>query len=315
MIQNRRKFITTVAASSIALPLVSGFKSMFTEKKAFKINLFSKPLDKFETDFLCECLVNSGIEGIDLTVRKDGKVEPYSVDSALPVLIEKVHRHNLFVEMIVTGILSAEDPLTEKILKTASANGIKYYRMGWFEYDEKTGIWDTLQKYRTVLADIIKLNRKYNIHGAYQNHSGRFVGAPVWDLNELFRDFPPELLGSQYDVRHAMVEGNDTWPIGLRLIASHIRTLAIKDFTWVTTNGKPRPESVPLGEGMVDWDLYFKMIKELNISAPISLHVEYPIFGEGEEKLSLLKQQEIIIKKLKKDTDFIKSYLNKYQLI
>src|SRR5664279_5504497 len=87
------------------------------------------------------------------------------------------------------------------------------------------------------------------------------------------------------------------------LIASHIRTLAIKDFTWVTTNGKPRPESVPLGEGMVDWDLYFKMIKELNISAPISLHVEYPIFGEGEEKLSLLKQQEIIIKKLKKDTD------------
>jgi hypothetical protein len=57
------------------------------------------------------------------------------------------------------------------------------------------------------------------------------------------------------------------------------------------------------------------MVKELNINAPITIHVEYPLLGEVEEKLSLVRQQEIIIKKLKKDTDFIKSYLKKYQLI
>ena len=315
MIQNRRKFISTVAVSSIGLPLVSGIQSFIPVRKNFKINLFSKPLDRYDTDFICECLVNSGIEGIDVTVRKDGKIAPENVDSALPMLIEMARRHNLIVEMIVTGLLSAEDPLIEKILKTASSNGVKYYRLGWFEYEEKSGIWETLQKYRSILADIIKINRKYNIHGAYQNHSGTYIGGPVWDLNELLRDLPPEFIGSQYDVRHAMVEGNDTWPIGMRLIAQHIRTLAIKDFTWVTTNGKPHPETVPLGEGMIDWDIYFKMVKELNISAPITLHVEYPLFAEGEEKLSLVRQQDIIIKKLKKDTDFIKSYLNKYQLI
>ena len=313
MIQNRRKFISTVAASSVALPLVSGFRSLISDKKYFKINLFSKPLDRYDNDFICQCLVNSGIEGIDVTVRKDGKVEPETVDSALPALIEKAGKINLDVGMIVTGILSAGDPLTEKILKIASANGVKYYRLGWFEYDRKRGIWETLQNYRNTLAGIVNLNRKYNIHGTYQNHSGTYVGGPVWDLNELFRDFPPELIGCQYDVRHAMVEGYETWPIGFSLIAGHINTLAIKDFTWIT-KGKPYPETVPLGEGMVDWDLYFKMVKELNINAPITLHVEYPLLAEGEEKLSLAKQQDIIIKKLKKDTDFIKSYLKKYQL-
>jgi sugar phosphate isomerase/epimerase len=315
MIQDRRKFISTVTAGTIGLPLLSRIQSLVPERKHFKINFFSKPLDRYENDFICECLANSGIEGIDLTVRKDGKIEPGSVDSALPVFVEEARRHNLIVEMIVTGILSAGDPLTEKILKTASGTGVKYYRLGWFEYDDKTGIRETIQKYRSVLADIIKLNMKYNIHGAYQNHSGSFIGAPVWDLSDLLRDYPPEFIGSQYDVRHAMVEGNDTWPIGMRLIARHIKTLAIKDFTWVTTDGKPHPETVPLGEGMVDWDLYFRMVKELNIVAPITLHVEYPLFAEGEEKLSLVRQQEIIIKKIKKDTDFIKSYLNKYQLI
>jgi L-ribulose-5-phosphate 3-epimerase UlaE len=69
-----------------------------------------------------------------------------------------------------------------------------------------------------------------------------------------------------------------------------------------------------MGEGMIDWDLYFKLVKELNINAPITLHVEYPLLEKEDLKLSLSQQQEIIVRKLKKDTDFINSYLKKYQL-
>jgi len=65
---------------------------------------------------------------------------------------------------------------------------------------------------------------------------------------------------------------------------------------------------------MIDWDLYFRIVKEYKINAPITLHVEYPLLDKDEEKLSLIQQQEIIVRKLKKDTDFIKSYLTKYQL-
>jgi hypothetical protein len=65
---------------------------------------------------------------------------------------------------------------------------------------------------------------------------------------------------------------------------------------------------------MIDWDLYFQLVRELNITAPITLHVEYPLLEKGEENLELVKQQEIIVRKLKKDTDFIKSYLHKYNL-
>jgi L-ribulose-5-phosphate 3-epimerase UlaE len=101
----------------------------------------------------------------------------------------------------------------------------------------------------------------------------------------------------------------------MRLIASHIRTLAIKDFTWKTGNGKPQAVTVPLGEGMVNFDLFFKTVKELNITGPITLHIEYPLLEKGEEKLTLIQQQEIIVRKLKKDMDYLNIYLNKYQLI
>jgi sugar phosphate isomerase/epimerase len=217
--------------------------------------------------------------------------------------------------MMVTELLSASDPFADRILKTASANGIKYYRFGWAPYDEKAPIMDSVKKYHEELVRLTGLNKKYGIHGGYQNHAGARIGGPVWDLHEVLRDLPAEFTGSQYDVRHAMVEGANTWMLGMRLIAPHIRTLAIKDFTWQTVKGKPQAVTVPMGEGMVNWDVFFRMVKELNIVGPLTLHVEYPLLENGEEKLSLSQQQEIIVRKFKKDADFINSYLNKYKLV
>jgi Xylose isomerase-like TIM barrel. len=316
MIQNRRKFISTIVAGGVTIPLISNLHSLIPEsdKNVSNIRLFSKPLDNYDFDFMCECTARSGIGGLDLTVRPGGKVEPADVETSLPKLIERAGKYKLTIDMIVTGIVSASDPLTERVLKTASHSGIKFYRLGWFDYDFKKGVWETLQQYRSDLVEISKINRKYKIHGGYQNHAGTYVGAPVWDLHELFRDIPPEIIGSQYDVRHAMVEGTDSWTVGMRLIAKHIKTLALKDFIWKTDGAKPQPVTVPMGEGMIDWDLYFKLVKELNINAPITLHVEYPLLEKEDLKLSLSQQQEIIVRKLKKDTDFINSYLKKYQL-
>jgi sugar phosphate isomerase/epimerase len=317
MYQSRRKFITNLAVAGTAIPFISKLHSMtpLSVEKNFTINLFSKPLDKYDFSFMCECAAKSGISGLDLTVRPGGKVEPSSVDSLLPELVIEARRYNLSVDMIVTGITSASEPSTEKILKAASGAGVKYYRLGWLEYRKGKDIWETLQEYRKELISIAELNRKYKIHGGYQNHTGAMVGGPVWDLHELLRDIPAEFLGSQYDVRHAMVEGADTWMLGMRLISSHIRTLAIKDFTWKTSGDKPQPVTVPMGEGMVDWDLFFSLVKELNIVAPLTLHIEYPLLENDEDKLSLARQQTIIVSKIKKDVDFIKSYLEKYQLI
>jgi L-ribulose-5-phosphate 3-epimerase len=317
MKQNRREFISTMAVAGAAIPFASSLESYLPGPSESKlpVRLFSKPLDSYDFGFMCECITKSGIGGFDLTVRPGGKVEPASVETALPKLVDEAKKYNLAVDMMVSGIVSATDPDTERVLKTAAALGVKYYRLGWFEYDNKIGIWESLQKSRAILKEIVELNRKYKIHGGYQNHAGARVGGPVWDLHELLRDLPPEFAGSQYDVRHAMVEGTNTWILGMRLIAGHIRTLAIKDFTWKTGNGKPQAVTVPLGEGMINFDLFFKTVKELNITGPITLHIEYPLLEKGEEKLTLIQQQEIIVRKLKKDMDYLNIYLNKYQLI
>jgi sugar phosphate isomerase/epimerase len=264
---------------------------------------------------MCECAVKAGIGGFDLTVRKGGKIEPSNVETDLPKLVSQAKKYNLALDMMVTDILSVSDPLTERVLKTASSAGVRFYRFSWGGYDYNIGILESIRKCHDELVKVTELNRKYRIHGGYQNHAGIRIGGPVWDLQELLGDLPPEFTGSQYDVRHAMVEGANTWILGMRLLAPKIKTLAIKDFTWKTVNNKPQAVTVPMGEGMVNWDLFFKTIKELKIEGPMTLHIEYPLLEKGEEKLSLDRQQEIITGKLRKDVDFLNSYLNKYQLI
>ena len=316
MKQNRRKFIGSVIAAGASIPLVSALGNDFQSQseKKYPLRIFSKPLDSYDFNFMCECLVKSGIGGFDLTVRPGGKVGPADVETTLPKLSADAKKQNLALDMMVTGIVSATDPLTERVLKTASSLGIKHYRLGYYEFDYKTGIWESLQKHKAALKQVADLNRKYDIHGGYQNHAGTRVGGPVWDVYELLKDFSAEFAGCQYDVRHAMVEGANAWILGLRLLAPWIKTLAIKDFTWVTTGGKPRAVTVPLGEGMVNWDLFFKTVKELNISGPLTLHIEYQLLTKDEEKLSLSQQQEIIVGKLKKDVDYLNGFLTKYEL-
>lgn len=317
MKQNRREFITTIAAAGAAVPFMSQLENDFipADQEKFPLRLFSKPIDNYDYAFICECTAKSGIGGLDLTVRPGGKVEPAEVEDKLPKLVEEAKKYNLTLDMMVTGIVTASDPLTEKVLKTSSSLGIKHYRLGYYEFDNKAGIWESLQKHKASLKEVLALNKKYSIHGGYQNHAGTRVGGPVWDLYELLRDFPPEYAGCQYDVRHAMVEGANAWIVGMRLIAPFIKTLAIKDFTWMTVNGKPRAVTVPMGEGMVNWDLFFKTVKELNVSGPMTLHVEYPLLEKSEAQLPLIQQQEIIVRKIKKDVDFLNGYLTKYELI
>jgi sugar phosphate isomerase/epimerase len=316
MKQTRREFVSTLTMAGAAIPLISHLPAEEDKKSGqnYPVRLFSKPLDSYEFDFMCECLVSSGIGGFDLTVRQGGKAEPTHVESVLPRLAEEAEKYGLKLDMMVTGILSASDPFTEKVLKTASGLGIKYYRLGWYDYDLKAGIRKSIQKCRNELREIAVLNQKYKISAGYQNHSGTRIGGPVWDINELLSGISPGYVGCQYDVRHATVEGANTWTLGMRLISDRINSLAIKDFTWKQINGKPEAVTVPLGEGIVDWDKYFGTIKELRIEGPVTLHVEYPLLENVEEGLPLIKQQDIIVRKLKKDMDFLNGYIDKYKL-
>ncbi len=106
---------------------------------------------------------------------------------------------------------------------------------------------ENLDIHKRKLEKLENLNRKYNIRGGYQNHSGPWgmMGGAVWDLHYVLKDFDPEYIGIQYDIAHATVEGGFSWEVALEVIAPWINSLAIKDFVWEKRENRWRGVDAP----------------------------------------------------------------------
>ena len=61
----------------------------------------------------------------------------------------------------------------------------------------------------------------------------------------------------------------------------------LKDFKWGKVSGKWKVVNVPIGEGMVDFDTYFKLLKSYGLQPPVSLHCEYPLGGAEKGKYKI----------------------------
>ncbi len=254
-------------------------------------------------DFIAEC----GFDGADITVRKDGHVEPERVQDDLPRVVEAMKNVGKEVTMITTTILKADEPYAETIVRTASSLGIRYYRPGWHAYDPGLTVQDNLKNFEQQLRGLSKLNEKHNIKASYQNHSGTSLGSPVWDLGQLLHHLDSSWIGCQYDIRHATVEGGNSWPLGFEYIKPYINSLDIKDFQWKNENGKWIVQDVPLGEGMVDLERYFKLISTLPTSIPMCLHMEFPLGGAEHGHKKITMGPEEIKKAMKKELTFLRS--------
>ena len=180
-------------------------------------------------------------------------------------------------------------------------------------YEEKAK--ETIARANTQIQSLIDINAHYGIQGGYQNHTGNYFGAPLWDLIGVLEKVASPWISSQFDIYHAYSEGYRSWQVSMEMMAPKIGSLAIKDFTWEINNGQAKIKKVPLGQGIVDLDGFFKNIKNINIKAPITLHIEYPLLEKHEENLSLIEKQKIMVVKINNDVQFIKSKLHQYQLI
>ncbi len=316
MKNSRREFIKSVSATAAGTLLSSQVfsQAMKPEVIAHPMCVFTKCLQFLDYDQVGETLAQAGFDGADLSVRPGGHVLPENVTVDLPRAVKALKKSGISVPMMVSGINNADDPLTEKVLGTASELGIRYYRMAYLTYDQTLSVPENLDLQRKTFEKLEKVNRKFSIHGEYQNHSGIRIGGPVWDLYWLLKDRDPSCIGVQYDIHHAVCEGAFSWPVGLKLLAPWIKTIPIKDFVWKIENGKWKTTDVPLGEGMVDFDAFLKEYKRFGLSGPVTLHFEYDLGGAESGKLNPKKSREEILVYLKKDLSWIRNKFKEHDL-
>jgi sugar phosphate isomerase/epimerase len=301
---SRRNFIIKSALAGSAIPFLS--TGALPENNSFnaeniKVNIFSKHLQFLNYKDMAEAAKEMGFDGIDLTVRPKGHVLPEKVEADLPQAVEAMKKVGFTPSMFCTAVEDATNPVDKKVLETASKLGFKYYRMNWYKYNDQKTIPQLLEEYQGKMTGLGKLNEQLGLVGCYQNHAGRLVGASMFEIWQILQKANPKTMGAQYDIRHATLEGGLSWQTGFNLIRPSIKTIVLKDFMWEKTNGKWGPKSVPLGEGMVDFKTYFKLLKEHKVDVPICLHLEYPLGGADQGAFDITVDKKVVFDAMKRD--------------
>lgn len=268
---HRRRFLQTAASITSTFVVGRAAGAAQADANDLKICAFEKFVQDLSYDELADTMRELGFTGIEATVRNKGHVLPERVEEDLPKLVEALRKRDLEITVMASDVRAADEPLTEKVLRTAASLGVATYRMGHLKYDLKRPIDQQVASYRAQLAELADLNRQLGVQGLYQNHSGvGYFGAGLWDLYWAVRDLPVAQLGSAFDIRHASIEAGLNWPTTYHLLKPHIGAVFVKDFQW---DGR-KAKHVPLGTGRVD-PRFFEMLKADDYQGPYSLHVEY----------------------------------------
>jgi sugar phosphate isomerase/epimerase len=273
---NRRHFLRTAALGAVAaaLPKPAFASPASGAPGATQFAVFSKHFVGLGYEQLADTLAECGITAIEAPVRPKGgsHVDVEKVADELPKLVEALKTRGIEIAVLTSGINAvSKEQFTESVLRTAKALGIPRFRMDWYPYDFKQPIWAQLDNLKPKLRDLVTFSKEVGILPCYQNHSGsKNIGAAIWDMDYLMRDYQPDELAWCFDIMHANIEGQLSWPIEVNLVHERIAVAYFKNLRWTSTGH----ETAPLGEGVVTKE-YVTMLKNLQWSGPVSLHIEY----------------------------------------
>jgi sugar phosphate isomerase/epimerase len=277
------------------------------------IAAFSKHFHWADLPETADTCARLGYEGVDLTVRKGGHIAPERVEEDLPKAVETIRKAGLSLPMITTDIADTQSPHAAMILKTMAALRIPRYRWGGFRYTGSAPVPEELAGFKARVKDLAAMNKQYGVCAMYHTHSGRNqVGASMWDLYLLLKDFSPEHVSANYDIGHATVEGGfGGWLHSARLMLPFTRGIAVKDFVW---KKDARRGWVPgwcgLGQGMVNFKEFFGLVRANGFSGPVQLHMEYDELGGADRGLKAFTiPKEKLLGLMKRDLDTLKSLL------
>lgn len=267
-----------------------------------KLMMFSKLLQPYPLNKTAQLVKEMGFDGLDLTVRTGGYVEPKNVVEGLPQAVEVCARHGLEIPMLTTEILSADHEYAEEILATAAQCGIPWLKLGYWEYERFGELEQEIRVARQKLVDLEALAREHGVWAGVHIHSGDCLSAVAAHVYAILQGRDAQYVGAYIDPGHMVVEGaRSGWKMGIDLLAPYVRLVAVKDAVWLHKPTAENPKNfelklVPLAEGMVPWPEVFSLLHQIGFDGGISVHSEYENYMNTEEIVVQTRQDLAYLK-------------------
>lgn len=226
----RRDFMRVAFASSLASAAID----LRADEAAAvpKVCTYTEHFQKLPIPEVCKVFKRIGVNGLDLTVRPGGHIDPKDVKEALPKAAQAARDHGLQIMMLTTGITSP-DRHAEDVLSTCDMLNIRRIKLGYYPVGEFGQLVQRLDDVRRQLDAVANLAAKYDVRPCVHVHSGSTIPSSGFMLYDLIREMPPDRIGAYLDSYHMTITGGaGGWRQAIDLLTPWISLVALKNFQW-----------------------------------------------------------------------------------
>ena len=281
---DRRTFLPTAAAGLLAAArpprALAGPGERVDPPARPPVAAFTKSFQEWPVPKVCEAFAELGLDGLDVTVRPGGHIEPENAAAELPAAVAAAEAAGVKVLMLTTAIADA-GPDADRLLGVAAANGVSAVKLSYFRETE-VPLAERMEEVRRTLAAIGDLAAKHGVTACLHTHSGAYVPSHGTMLYSLLKDLPPDSVGAYVDTLHMHVEGGDGgWRQGLELLAPWLRLCAVKNYRWEPAGADDfgmkrwKETVVPVADGFSPVPDFVRALKRHGFAGAFSLHSEY----------------------------------------
>ena len=248
--------------------------------------MFSKHLQDMDVAGAGRAIKALGFDGVELTVRPGGHVEPERIADDLPRAVAVLQEIGLDVPALVTDIKSKDAPYSHDVCAAAALVGATHLRNTAWPYRPFGQIREQVAAATRNARELEDLGREYGLRICVHCHSGSTLTAHGALLAQIIAGTDPRYVAASFDLGHLTVEGgNGGWIQSIDLLQDRIGIVAVKSFGWFAepdpqgTGSRWTPRLVPLAEGAVQWARAFTLLRQVGWDcdgcALVSVHSEY----------------------------------------
>jgi sugar phosphate isomerase/epimerase len=271
---------------------------------------FTKSFQDWPIPVVCHRFREIGLDGLDLTVRAGGHIEPREVEEQLPLAVKAAQEAGVEIAFLTTDITDPT-PQAETTLAVASQLGIHRFKLGYYRYTTFGTLAKQIDEVRQRIEAVAKMAKKHSILPCVHIHSGADIPSHGTMLYQLLRDFSPDDVGAYVDMLHMALEGgSDGWRQGLDLLQPWIQLVAVKNFDWQAGERDQfgrlrwRDRVVPVADGISPVPEFAGILKKVGFNGIYSLHSEY----KGGHSFKDLSTEECL-EQTATDLEYFKQFL------
>ena len=258
-------------------------------------------------------LATHGYDGVEWRLHDDYHIKPLEVVAQAKLLKPSLDDHGLQVSCLMGYAPLPDVDQHKRVAEACAILGCSRFRPGAVLYDGTRNYHDIYLATIDDLGKMLDAIADFGVKPVIETHFGTIAPSAALALR-LVEQFEPHRIGVNFDSANMIIEGRESWQLGLELLGPYLDYVHAKNISWIREDEHWLWQFASLEEGQVDWREIASSLYRVGYNGYISFENFYQVPMRsrgfvGEDLTHYASTYRDIDERLAQDLDYMRRCL------